>query len=119
MGAVTKRTSILWTAILAAVLIVSTALSQSRQYPVVSLARLRQMAPFEAQVDQVMVFDPKQIKIFPTPEIWIWLKSTGGTRLTVVVPDATTQHIAFARSLQLSNTYSFPKIWDDFDRQKK
>ena len=119
LSGMTTPRSILLVPLLAVILTASLALSQSRQYPVVPLAKLRQMAPFQAQVDQVMVFDPQKMKIFREPEVWIWLKMTDDSRLTVVVPAATTQHIAFARSLQLSNIYSFPKVWDDFDRQKK
>jgi hypothetical protein len=43
---------------------------------------------------------------------------TNGTRLQLIWEDATTQHLAFARSLQVSNTYRFPEVWDEFVTSK-
>jgi hypothetical protein len=96
------------------VLLACAAFAQSYQYATTPFAKLRTMASFQARVDSVIYWDQKEVKIAETPELWVYVTQTNGTRMILVWHDATTQHVAFARSLQVSNSYRFPEVWDEF-----
>jgi hypothetical protein len=72
------------------------------------------MSPFQGRVESIIHWDQKEIKIADKPELWVYVTQTNGARLVIVWQDATTHHVAFARSLQVSNTYRFPEVWDEF-----
>ena len=86
----------------------------SYQYPIVLFPKLRTTPSFQARVDSVIYWDQKEIKLAEKPELWVYVTQANGARLMILWPGATTQHVAFARSLQVSNTYHFPEVWDDF-----
>ena len=87
----------------------SVALPQSHKYSVTPFAKLRSAPAFQARVDSVICWT-----IFDPPELRIWVTRSDGVKSVIAWESATTQHWAFARSLQLSNTYRFPEVWDEF-----
>jgi hypothetical protein len=83
-------------------------------YSTVPFATLRNMSSFQARVDKTTYWDNKEFKIGETPELWVYVTQTNGVRLQIVWRNATTQDAAFARSLQISNSYLFPEVWHEF-----
>jgi hypothetical protein len=83
-------------------------------YKTVPFATLRNMSSFQAQVDKITYWDNKEFRIGAAPELWVYVTQTDGARLMILRQNATAQDAAFARSLQGSNSYLFPEVWDEF-----
>ena len=117
LGHLTPRLNIL-SSLLLLLLLGGVALARSYQYLTVPFAKLRSMASFEARVDSIVYWDQKEIKIADKPALWVYVTQANGARVMILWQDATIQHVSFARSLHLSNTYRFPEVWDEFVTSK-
>src|ERR1041384_8142737 len=106
-------------------LMTGAAFARNVQFFFVFFDQLRSKPSFQARVLSVAYWDPKEPglanggftkegRIADKPPLWVMVTQTNGTRLQLTWEEATTQHLAFARNLQVSNTYRFPEVWDEF-----
>ena len=96
----------------------------ARTFRFVFFDTLRGQPSFEARVVTKAWWDPKdgfanagftkEGKSTDKPQLWLMVQQTNGALLELIWENAGTQHQAFSRSLQLSNTYRFPDVWDEF-----
>ena len=111
--------------LLLVLLLAGAAFARNVQFYFVKFAQLRSNPSFQARVEEIAWWDPKDTNSIAyrvpkgemhtgKPELWVKVTQTDGTLLELIWEDATTQHLAFARSLQVSNTYRFPEVWDEF-----
>ena len=112
--------------LLLVLLLTGAAFARNVQLQFVFIDNLRSKPSLQARVESFAWWDPKdpnqlanagfskEGRIADKPQLWVMAIQTNGIRLQLIWEDATTQHLAFARSLQVSNTYRFPDVWDEF-----
>jgi hypothetical protein len=108
--------------LLLVLLLAGAAFARNVQFRFVFFDTLRGQPSFQACVKSVAWWNPtnhvamfsKEGRMADKPQLWVMVTRTDGALLKLIWEDATTQHVAFARSLQVSNTYRVPDVWDEF-----
>jgi hypothetical protein len=98
---------------LALFLVAGLAVSCSKNTRAVSFASIRNGAPFTAAVEEVQLSDFREKGML----VLISLRRPDGSALRIMQVSASTQEVAFARSLQRGQSYQFPTALTDYERR--